>query len=585
MKSFEERSTFASAAAPDAVWRELCASGAIERDGAFPDVRYEREERADAPAVDVGRATLGPLAIEWEEPPWSWEAPRRVTVVRRFRRGPFARYVRDVVVVPDGGGSRIERTVTLEARDGFGAMLAPFVLARERTAGGEPVARAADAAAEAGATGASPAALARFADAIDALRPHAAEDAAIAARLAAHVEHAGEAALAAMRPYALAAAWQLPRARVVAAMLAAARAGILDPSWRIACDGCGGWCAEETALANVGSDARCARCDAPCPVELDRTVELVFDGRGDERTARDPQRPEGPRGAPLAPAQLVVAARLTATIRTTLEPGPHRIRAGGAEAHVLVAAGARGRTLRVAVGENGLRVEPDAVAPGTVQVEVINDGVRDVPVRISASRPATDRATAAEVAALQAFRDLFPFDAPAAGAVFALRELTVLWFELADAPRLYADFGDVRALALVAEHHEALHDVVAEQRGAIVKFAGDAALTAFTDPRDAIVAAIRFARSAPLPVRAGGQLGPCVALRANERFEIAGATVDLAQRIARGGGAGEILLGAALAGDSRVSRALGAAERGTLSLRGAPAPLDVVRIRTQNALP
>ncbi len=154
----------------------------------------------------------------------------------------------------------------------------------------------------------------------------------------------------------------------------------------------------------------------------------------------------------------------------------------------------------------------------------------------------------------------------------------MLFTDVAGAANLYAEFGDVRATALLAEQLNALHDVVATHRGAIVKTIGDAVMAVFVDPRDAALAAAAFGAAAPLPMRAGAHVGPCVALRANDRLDYAGATVALAARVARAAGAGEILFTAALADDARVRGALPGAERGTLALRGVAEPLEVVRI-------
>ncbi len=584
MKSFEESATFTSVAAPDAVWRALCASGALERDGSFPDAEYEREPRDDGAGATIGRAALGPFAVEWEEPAWTWEAPRRVTVERVFRRGPFARFVCDTTVAPEEGGSRVEQAVTLEAQRGLGTMLAPIVLARRRTAAAAAVTRAiALAEGGGGAAQASAAGTARFVDALDVLRPHSADDLAVASRLAAFVERSGPTPLGAMRPFGLADAWGLARERVAAAMLAAAREGLLDYDWRIVCPGCGGWCGGAPVLSALPREARCEGCELGAPVELDRTVEIVFDGRASDRGAVDPDRPTGPRGAPRAHAQLRVAPHLSAEAEAVLATGPHRIRAGGADAAFGVEDGAGARSLGVSAAAGALRVEPASVLPGTVRIAVVNDSARHLPLRVSAETPAADVATAARIVALQAFRDLFPEEAVAAGTTFPLREQTMLFTDVAGATRLYEEFGDVRASALIAEQFETLHDVVAVHRGALVKTTGDGAMAVFAEPRDAALAAQAFAAAAPLPMRAGAHVGPCVALRANERLDYAGATVALAARVARAAGVGEVLFTAALAGDARVRGALPGAEHGTLALRGLAEPLDVVRVRGSDA--
>jgi class 3 adenylate cyclase len=145
---------------------------------------------------------------------------------------------------------------------------------------------------------------------------------------------------------------------------------------------------------------------------------------------------------------------------------------------------------------------------------------------------------------------------------------------------MYSEKGDAHAFRLVRDHVDALQDVVALARGAVVKTIGDSVMAVFADPRDAVEAALLFpGAAAPLELRIGLHRGPCIAMRANERLDYFGATVNLAARVAHAAGAGEILLTAAVADEPRVADVLPDGERGTLVLRGIPEPVDVVLVR------
>ncbi|MDB5073516.1 MAG: pknB 21, partial [Candidatus Eremiobacteraeota bacterium] len=117
MKRFADRYTFRFDVAPDALWRAVSDTNAVNRDAGFPAVRYTFEPREGGGSMLIAHARLGPLAFEWEEPPFTWEAPHRVSVERLFRGGPFERFFSDVRVVPDGEGARVEHAVELDARD------------------------------------------------------------------------------------------------------------------------------------------------------------------------------------------------------------------------------------------------------------------------------------------------------------------------------------------------------------------------------------------------------------------------------------------------------------------------------------
>ena len=55
--------------------------------------------------MTIAHVRFGPVAVEWEEPPFTWESPYRVAVERCFRGGPFLRFLSDVHVVADGDHS------------------------------------------------------------------------------------------------------------------------------------------------------------------------------------------------------------------------------------------------------------------------------------------------------------------------------------------------------------------------------------------------------------------------------------------------------------------------------------------------
>jgi class 3 adenylate cyclase len=103
----------------------------------------------------------------------------------------------------------------------------------------------------------------------------------------------------------------------------------------------------------------------------------------------------------------------------------------------------------------------------------------------------------------------------------------------------------------------------------------------FTEPRDAVDAALRFGEAAaPLELRIALDRGPCIALTANGRLDYFGATVNHAARLARAARAGELLLTNVLAEDPRVAELVPISERGIVTLRGVAQPVDVLRVRT-----
>ncbi|HTD32890.1 MAG TPA: DUF5939 domain-containing protein [Candidatus Elarobacter sp.] len=594
MKRFSDRYTYAFDVAPEALWRQVSNTNAVNRDAGLPAVRYTFEERPGGTPAIVAHARYGPFAVEWEEPPFTWEAPYRVAVERRFRGSPFARFLSDVRIVPDGEGSRIEHAVELDARGRLGELLAPLVLARGRAGAARAYERAAARAREAGspespsgaavpeAGEASAASVARFADALELLRPHAEDDARIAARLAALVEHGDDRAVARMRPYALADGWGLPRERVLGAMLAATRGGLLDLAWTLICPSCRGQKTRVSSLAAVAGKAHCEQCGIAFDADFDRNVEVTFDARPSGRTADPPLYCiAGPQSARQSFAQSTVAADAVVTLETALRPGAYVVQAlPDRAARFVVESDAGAATLDAQVEGGRVRVASSVVRAGRVLVRVANLSPREAIVRVTEAELSNQIATAADVTALQAFRDLFSSEVLAEGLELAIRSMTIVFTDVVGSTQMYAATGDARAFRLVREHFDALHEVIALRRGAIVKTIGDAVMAVFADPVDAVEAALRFGEAAtPLRLRIGLHRGPCIAMRSNDRLDYFGATVNVASRVGHAAGPGEVLMTAALADDPRVADVLPPGERGIVSLRGIAEPVEVVRIR------
>jgi class 3 adenylate cyclase len=590
VRRFADRSSYTFDVAPDALWRTLSDTETVNREAGLPPLRYAYEAAPGGPARTVAHARLGPFALEWEEPAFTWEAPHRIAVERRFRRGPFARLAGDVRIVADGAGARIEHAIELEANGALGALLGPAVLARVRTGAARAYTLAAQRARDGGPVvpAASIARVARFVDALEALRPHTEHEPAIAARLAALVEHADDATVARMRPYVLADAWRLPRDRVLGAMLAAARGGLLDLSWTLICPSCRGPKNSVTTLAGIGARVHCDACGIDYAPEFDRTVEATFDARPSGRSDTPPTYClGGPQTARQTLAQIALAAGADGSVRVELRAGAYVVQAlPDRVARFTVEDDAGAGTLDVRVEEDGVRAATSVVRSGTVRVRIENASAREAVVRVSEAALSDQIATAADVTALQAFRDLFAGDVPSPGTAFAVRALAVVFTDVAGSTHVYEEAGDAHAFQRVREHADAIQDVVALHRGAVVKTIGDAQMAVFSDPRDAVEAALQFAAAAaPLELRIGLHQGPCLAVRANERLDYVGATVNLAARIAHAAGPGEILITAAAADDARTGDVPAGGERGTVVLRGIQAPVEVVLVRTIAAHP
>jgi class 3 adenylate cyclase len=134
---------------------------------------------------------------------------------------------------------------------------------------------------------------------------------------------------------------------------------------------------------------------------------------------------------------------------------------------------------------------------------------------------------------------------------------------------------------------------VRAQNGGIVKTIGDAVMAAFSDPADAVRAALAIqgnvaqfnrkhglADADGLVIKLGLHGGPCIVVTLNERLDYFGSTVNLAARLQGQSRGADIVLSRALADDPAVAAMLKRVPSTTESaaVKGFAAPVAFLRM-------
>lgn len=418
-----------------------------------------------------------------------------------------------------GGGTRLVYDVAARPRNALGAVAIPVQIGRISARRFERVFREYDSRLRAGtadppaARNASlaPGARGRI-EAAGAALVERGLDEELVARLVETVEHADDVAAAHLRPYALADGWGLPRRRVLELCLHATRAGLLELRWDLLCPSCRGPQESASELRGVPGTAHCASCGIDFRSEFDRAVEATF---RPAPSIRELDVVEycvgGPQLTPHVVVQQVLAPGERREVEVALEPGRYRLRP------------------RDALGGEAL----DS-AGGPTRLPLENPREREVVLVLERTAWLDDAATAAEVTALQAFRDLFAEDVLRPGETISVGSLAVVFTDLRGSTRYYRAVGDAPAFASVRDHLETVRDLVAAEGGAVVKTLGDSVMAVFRRPAAAVRALLRSQRELdgrPLELKAGVHFGPCIAVTLNERLDYFGSTVNAASRL------------------------------------------------------
>jgi class 3 adenylate cyclase len=166
--------------------------------------------------------------------------------------------------------------------------------------------------------------------------------------------------------------------------------------------------------------------------------------------------------------------------------------------------------------------------------------------------------TAADVTALQVFRDLFATEVVRPGEEISIGSVTLMFTDLRDSTRMYRAIGDASAFGRVREHFEVLEKYVAEEGGAVVKTMGDAVMATFRHPIDALKAVWKAQteiaeRGEPmLWLKVGLHKGPCIVVNLNDRLDYFGSTVNITARLPGFSQGGELVFTEEFHGDPEV---------------------------------
>ncbi len=543
------RWTYDLKSSPEELWPFVSDTNRFNRDAGVPSVEPSKTRQKLRNARRRLQLSVYGMAVVWEEQPFEWVRPSRFGVARTYSKGPMIELRALAELTPrEAGSTTLTYQVFITPRSMFGALIVALQMKLISARRFARAFRNYDQMAMMGATPSSADSKVELStaalDRIESIKrklisEHA--DTETITRLANFIRTADEFAVARIRPYQLADDWDVSRRDVLELCLKATRAGLLDLQWELLCPLCRG--AKETGatLREISSELHCETCRIDFKVNFDRFVEVTFRPNSALRVVEMQDFCMGsPQRTPHIVAQQLLASRASRLLTLPLEPGRYRLRAlelsGGLD--VSVTADGGNNDARVAIAESGWPLEPLKLATlASLQLE--NDTSAEQLLILERLAWSDQAATAAEVTALQTFRDLFSNEALRPGQQISVGTLTVLFTDLRNSTQLYREIGDATAFGRVMNHFDVLKKVIIAEDGALVKTIGDAVMAIFRQPVNALKAmlaaqetlAAPAAGTAPLTLKAGIHEGPCIAVTLNDRLDYFGSTVNMAARL------------------------------------------------------
>jgi class 3 adenylate cyclase len=407
-----------------------------------------------------------------------------------------------------------------------------------------------------------------------ALRQSTSED--LATILERMVRHAPDHALNKMNALDLAAKEGVGEERIIAALLNAVSLGIFEMSWNVMCPSCAGVLSANRSLKTLDrAQYNCAFCAAGYETTLDNLVEVTFtvSPRMRKIAAHNPDAlsateyyreifwssaidlpddlerllqdvtlegidlPSGERA--------ILSLQLPKGTLIVFDPVTHTAQfldVSGEEA-------SDRQNLSMIFNKVQAPVDSVTLHPGPLRVALENRTDKRILPTVWVANQALDDLlkrrkpilNAKRLLTNQTFRDIYRTDTLSVGQRLKILSLTFLFSDLRGSTELYERVGDLVAFDLVNEHFSLLQEIIASERGAVVKTVGDAVMATFETPDRAIAAAIRMREALSdlgtrrqhqnLSLKMGIHEGSCLAVTLNGQQDYFGQTVNIASRV------------------------------------------------------
>lgn len=588
------------------LWSLLADTNRFDRDSGVPDLTHlrDRDRELSNGRCEVQVSQFG-VALRYRQEPFEWDFPSRFAVTRNYHSGPLACLRVEATLDPrPGGGTHFIYEVDATPRNLLGRIAIPIQIGLIFGRRFERTSRRYDALAGQEERSADTSGGVRLTaggrERAHSLRAELATER-VDRELLDHLFHVvleGDDLVAGrLRPYELADEWGADRRETLGLFLRATRAGLLGFRWDVLCPLCRVAKGSSAQLSDLPFNVHCDTCNIDYTANFARSVELTF--RTSE-AIRAVDTDEYCIGSPMATPH-VVAQRLVAPMSRTqldlaLEQGRYRVRAHDSRGSQLVSASADGPSdLTLELGDDGWPDNEPAVATEAA-FELVNGTDSERLFLLERMAWGDQAVTAADVTAMQEFRDLFADEALRPGQQIAVGSLTVVFTDLRASTRLYRDIGDAIAFGRVLDHFDVLRECVVAGEGAIVKTIGDSVMAVFRTPAPALDAMLAAQQRLADPDRAGGRLdlkvgihhGPCIAVTLNDQLDYFGSTVNLASRLEGLSTAEDVVISGAVRTDPTVETYLRDAadvdlEPMTAPLRGFDGEFELWRVRRRRA--
>jgi class 3 adenylate cyclase len=534
-------------ASPEQLWPFIADTNVVFRLMHFPSVKKTQLSRS-APKgfIGVTNARLSSYLV-WEQEPYIWEKPFRFGTTRHYKLGLLKNFRFVIDLSPNSKGTLLRTRIWITPQKKTLFSVLRFFLERVIKKRYFRILSGFDRAAFRNALRYEdnpPHSLVRGAEGrIRKIKAELIEQTRrkrIINHLIDYIRKADDENLVRIHPFMLAEYWGEKKYAVLNVFLHAAKINLLDFSWDVCCPNCKSPRNNFRKLKESRASLYCEECDLEYHLDFNTNTHLVFTPHPLIRKISDRKFSFGdPQSTPHIEAQQFLSLGEVEYMKIKLEEGTYLFKSHNHKGELILHVREDGLdTITITMTDEDFKNQEVTVSRKP-NITLINNSSKKLVCFLEKKDWKEEATYASEVSSAHDFRTLFSREALKEGTTAKATGVTMLFTDLMNSTEFYRQEGDDMAIGRVMSHFKIIQQIVAEERGGIVKTIGDSVMAVFREPVSALKAVERiqqiFTTSSAIgddfKLKAGVHFGDCTAVNLNDRTDYFGTTVNIAARL------------------------------------------------------
>lgn len=355
-----------------------------------------------------------------------------------------------------------------------------------------------------------------------------------------YIRKADDENLMRIHPFYLAEYWGEKKYSVLNVFLHAAKLDLLDFHWDICCPNCKAPRSSFRKMKDCRISHYCSECDIDFEMNFNTNTHLVFTPHPLIRKISDRQYSFGdPNSTSHKVSQHYLALGEERYLDVKLDEGTYLFKTKNHKGALVFHVREDGLdTINLHLTDQHFEGQEVQISTHP-NITIVNNSSKKQVCFIEKKDWKEEATYASEVSSAHDFRTLFPREHLKEGSNVRASGVTMLFTDLMNSTELYRTEGDEFAIGRVMSHFKIVQQIIAEERGGIVKTIGDSVMAVFREPVSALKAVERiqqiFTGSTGLgdsfKIKAGIHYGDCTAVNLNDRTDFFGTTVNIAARL------------------------------------------------------